>query len=381
MSLFKIRNGNQMIAEGGIAAGCRFFAGYPITPASGIYKSMISELPSRGDVAVSSPDEITALAFCVGASQRGFKAMTATSGPGFSLMTETLQYAVMTETPLVIALVQRLGPSTGGATQGGQGDVLFVGHSIAGGYTIPVFSPSDPVEAYNLTLHAFNVAEKFRTPVVLLTDKEVGMTSENVDYEKLENREILSRRLFERKDGEAYRNYYFRRRSEVPEFAPVGGSEKVTVTGSAHDMSGRLQKNSRETLEVLRHLQDKIAFHSKEIIKLDLDLAPPGGDDSETAVISYGVSARTSKEAVMNLRSQGMRVSFINLQTLFPVPATQIVEAVVNAKTVVVVEENMTGLYRSQIERLFADKIVLGVNDIGKMITPQRIQQAVMAVN
>lgn len=372
-----------MIAEGGIAAGCRFFAGYPITPASGIYKSMISELPSRGDVAVSSPDEISALAFCVGASQRGFKAMTATSGPGFSLMTETLQYAVMTETPLVIALVQRLGPSTGGATQGGQGDVLFVGHSIAGGYTIPVFSPSNPVEAYNLTLHAFNVAEKFRTPVILLTDKEVGMTSENVDYEKLENPEMLSRKQFERKDGEVYRDYYFRKRSEVPEFAPVGGEEKVTVTGSAHDMSGRLQKNSRETLEVLRHLQEKIGFHSREIIRLDLDLAPPGSgsDDNETAVISYGISARTSKEAVENLRSRGMRVSFINMQTLFPIPDTQIVEAVANARNVVVVEENMTGLYRSQIERLFGEKIVLGVNDVGKMITPQRIQQAVMAVN
>ncbi len=383
MSLYKIRNGNQMIAEGGIAAGCRFFAGYPITPASGIYKSMISELPSRGDVAVSSPDEISALAFCVGASQRGFKAMTATSGPGFSLMTETLQYAVMTETPLVIALVQRLGPSTGGATQGGQGDVLFVGHSIAGGYTIPVFSPSNAVEAYNLTLHAFNVAEKFRTPVVLLTDKEVGMTSENVDYEELENPEAVSRKYFERKDGEVYRNYYFRKRSEVPDFAPVGGNEKVTVTGSAHDMSGRLQKNSPETIEVLRHLQEKISFHSKEIIRLDLDLAPAGNGtgDPETVVISYGISARTSKEAVMNLRSQGMRVSFINLQTLFPIPDTQIVEAVANARTVVVVEENMTGLYRSQIERLFADKIVLGVNDVGRMITPKRIQQAVLAVN
>ena len=127
MPKFKIRNGNQMIAEGAIAAGCKFFAGYPITPASGIYKSMIDELPKRGDVAIGAPDEISALAFCVGASQRGFKAMTATSGPGFSLMIETLQYAVMTETPLVIALVQRLGPSTGGATQGGQGDVLLAG--------------------------------------------------------------------------------------------------------------------------------------------------------------------------------------------------------------------------------------------------------------
>jgi len=137
VSKFRIRNGNQMIAEGAIAAGCSFFAGYPITPASGIYKSMIDALPGRGSLAISAPDEISALAFCVGASQRGYKSMTATSGPGFSLMIETLQFAVMTETPVVIAMVQRLGPSTGGATQGGQGDVLFAGNAVAGGYTVP----------------------------------------------------------------------------------------------------------------------------------------------------------------------------------------------------------------------------------------------------
>ncbi len=382
MSLFKIRNGNQMIAEAGIAAGCRFFAGYPITPASSIYKTMIDELPKRGDVAISSPDEISALAFCVGASQRGFKAMTATSGPGFSLMVETLQYAVMTETPLVIALVQRLGPSTGGATQGGQGDVLLTGYSIAGGYTIPVFSPSNPVEAYNLTLHAFNVAEKFRTPVIVMTDKEVGMTSENVDYEKLEKPEIFERKRFDTGSGGEFKTYSFKKRGDVPDFAPVGGEQKVTITGSAHDMAGRLQKNSAETLAVLRHLQEKIAFRSKEIIRLDIDPASGGeAEDPETAVISYGISARTAREAVVNLRKQGKKVSFINLQTLFPIPDTQIVEAVANAKSVVIVEENMRGLYRSQIERILSDKIVLGANDVGKMISPRRIEQTVLAVN
>ncbi len=376
-----------MIAEGAIAAGCRFFAGYPITPASGIYKFMIDELPKRGDVAISSPDEISALAFCVGASQRGFKAMTATSGPGFSLMVETLQYAVMTETPVVIALVQRLGPSTGGATQGGQGDALFVGYSIAGGYTIPVFSPSNPVEAYELTIHAFDVAEKFRTPVVLLTDKEVGMTSENVDYEKLPDAEAIGRKYFAQsrpwsgsrqssgQDGGKYKTYAFGKRDEVPEFANVGGDVKVTITGSAHDMAGRLQKNSPETIEVLRHLQEKISFHADEMTKLDLDLS----EGSDTVVLSYGISARTSREAIANLRSKGKRVSFVNLQTLFPIPEKEILKAVANAKNVVVVEENMTGLYKSQIEKLFHGKKVIGVNDVGRMITPEKIEHAVLS--
>jgi 2-oxoglutarate/2-oxoacid ferredoxin oxidoreductase subunit alpha len=373
MPLFKIRNGNQMIGEGAVAAGCRFFAGYPITPASGIYKFMIDELPRRGDVAISSPDEISALAFCVGASQRGFKAMTATSGPGFSLMIETLQYAVMTETPLVIAVVQRLGPSTGGATQGGQGDVLFVGNSIAGGYTIPVFAPSTPAEAYELTIHSFNVAERLRSPVILLTDKEVAMTSENVDYSSLVTAETVERKWFGRSDGETFKTYSFAERCDVPEFAAIGGDEKVSVTGSAHDMAGRLQKNSPETIEVLRHLQEKVTSRAREISLVEIDR----DDKAETLVISYGITARTSREAVAELRRKGERVAFCNLKTLFPIPEEPLVELSEKVKKIVVAEENMKGLYRSQIDRLFPGKKVTTVGGIGKMITPAEIEKAV----
>lgn len=366
-----------MIAEGAIAAGCRFFAGYPITPASGIYKSMIDELPKRGDVAIGAPDEISALAFCVGASQRGFKAMTATSGPGFSLMIETLQYAVMTETPVVIALVQRLGPSTGGATQGGQGDVLLAGNAIGGGYTIPVFSPSTPVEAFALTIHSFNVAESLRTPVILLTDKEVAMTSENIDYSILPQSGTVDRKVFVRSNGESFGNYRFSLPGEIPEFAPIGGEEKVTITGSAHDKSGRLQKNSYETIEVLKHLQEKVITNSEGITLVDIDTA----DRTDTIVFSYGISARTSMEAVSGLRAKGELVSFCNIQTLFPIPEKEIKEAAKKVKNVVVVEENMMGLYRTQIERLLPDKKVLGVNSVGRMITPGEIEKAVLSKN
>lgn len=365
-----------MIAEGAIEAGCRFFAGYPITPASGIYKFMIDELPKRGDVAISSPDEISALAFCVGASLRGFKAMTATSGPGFSLMAETLQYAVMTETPVVIALVQRLGPSTGGATQGGQGDVLFVGHSIAGGYSIPVFSPSNAVEAYELTIHAFNVAEKLRTPVVLLTDKEVAMTSENVDYERLPKAETIDRKYFSRKSDSTFKTYFFRNKNEVPDFACIGGEERVIATGSAHDMSGRLQKNSPETIEVLRHLQKKVSSREEEITRVDSTLV----NGADVLILSYGISARTSKEAISSLRRKGEKVSFLNVQTLFPIPTKHIVDAARGVKRVVVVEENMTGLYKSQIENLFSGKEVVGVNGVGRMIAPKQIENACQVI-
>jgi 2-oxoglutarate ferredoxin oxidoreductase subunit alpha len=364
-----------MIAEGAVEAGCRFFAGYPITPASGIYKFMIDELPRRGDVAISSPDEISALAFCVGASLRGFKAMTATSGPGFSLMVETLQFAVMTETPLVVVLVQRLGPSTGGATQGGQGDALFVGHSIAGGYTIPVFSPSNPVEAYELTVHAFNVAEKLRTPVVILTDKEVAMTYENVDYERLPRSETTTRRYFSPTEGKKYKTYFFDDKNGIPDFAYIGGEVRVTATGSAHDMAGMLQKNSPETIEVLRHLQEKIGSNAEEIIRVDSDRA----DGSDTLLISYGISARTCREAVLNLRQRGEKVSLLNLLTLFPIPTKAVLDAARGVSQVVVVEENMTGLYKSQIENLFGGKEVVGINDVGRMITPNQIENTVIS--
>lgn len=363
-----------MIAEGAIAAGCKFFAGYPITPASGIYKKMIDELSLRGDVAISSPDEITALAYVVGASQRGFKAMTATSGPGFSLMVETLQYAVMTETPLVIALVQRLGPSTGGATQGAQGDVLFVGHSIGGGYTIPVFCPSTPIEAYELTMHSFNISEKFRTPVVLLTDKEVAMTSENVDYESLPVCQAESRNLYMSDERRSFRTYDFEVLEDIPAFAPVGGEVKVTVTGSAHDKSGRLQKNSTETIDVLKHLQQKIQGHLKEIVTLDLDLQL----GADVVILSYGITARTARETVKRVRNAGRKVSFVNLRTLYPVPEHQLLKLTKDARRVVVAEENIMGLYKGEIEKLFHGKEVIGVNAVGRMITPIEIEEAVL---
>src|SRR3970040_220468 len=158
MSAFRLRTGNQMMAEGAIQAGCRFFAGYPITPASGIFKTMIDSLPSKGGVALGAPDGIYAIAYCIGASMKGVKAMTATSGPGWALMIESVQYALMTETPLVVALVQRLGPSIGGATQGAQGDVWLAEFSTSGGYTVPVFAPSTPLECFALTIRAFSWA-------------------------------------------------------------------------------------------------------------------------------------------------------------------------------------------------------------------------------
>ena len=205
-----------MVAEGALAAGCRFFAGYPITPASEIYEVMMRELVGRGGLALSAPDEISSLCYCVGASLRGLKAMTATSGPGWALMVETVQYALMAEIPLVVALVQRLGPSTGGATQGAQGDVFLAEFCTSGGYAIPIFAPSTAAECFEFTQQAFNWSERLRTPVVLLTDKEVGMTTEAVDDAALARPPIVGRPPI---DGHAaFAAYDVQNLEETPDF-------------------------------------------------------------------------------------------------------------------------------------------------------------------
>ncbi|MBI2619217.1 MAG: pyruvate flavodoxin/ferredoxin oxidoreductase [Ignavibacteriales bacterium] len=378
----RLRTGNQMIAQGAIQAGCRFFAGYPITPATGIFKTMIDELPGEGGVALSAPDEISAVAYCIGASMRGVKAMTATSGPGWALMTESVQYAVMTETPLVIALVQRLGPSTGGATQGAQGDVLLAEFAVSGGYTLPILSPSTAQECFDLTILAFTWSELLRTPVVLLSDKEVGMTAERVDDDLLRNVTSQDRLQWRNRSGglefmkpKTYGTYSFDCVQEIPAFTPVGGEMKVTATGSAHNKQGKLQKNSPETLEVLKHLEEKIRWRENDLVKVDADIQ----NGAKILVMSYGITSRAAKDAVAESRKRGIRVSFLGIQSLFPVPSRTITESLQGVGRVVVAEENLPGLYRSVIERHCNGARVLGVNKIGSLITPNDILNAVQS--
>lgn len=380
--MISLRSGNKMVVEGALAAGCRFFSGYPITPASEIYQLMTEYLSARGDVAISAPDEITTLCYCVGASQRGFKAMTATSGPGWCLMIETVQYAIMTETPVVIALVQRLGPSTGGATQGAQGDILLAESVVSGGYTIPVFYPSNPVECYELTVHAFNWAETLRTPVVLLSDKEVGTTSESIDLSELKRIPVVERKAFEpvTRQGMALQSQSpfmtcsFKDPEDIPSFSPVGDRHKVTITGSAHNKLGQLRKNDPETLEVLVHLQKKIEHRTSEMAMVKADVQP----EAKTLIISFGITARTAREAVKIARRQGLKVSLLQLLTLFPIPVREILDHLNDARRIVIAEENLTGQYRGLIKHLFDGREVIGVNKIASMIRPKEIVSALL---
>ena len=372
--LYKFASGNQMVAEGAVHAGCRFFAGYPITPASGIYKTMIELLPRRGDVAISAPDEISALAYCVGASMRGYKSMTATSGPGWALMIETFQYALMTETPLVIAMVQRLGPSTGGATQGAQGDIFLSEFATSGGYTVPILCPSTPKECFELTTLAFAWAETLRTPVILLSDKEVGMTSERINLAALNPAPIVERNHVPGASAAGWKMYGFEKREDVPEFMPVGGEKKVTITGSAHNKQGELKKNDKETIEVLLHLEEKITARKDELSIVSADLQA----GAATLLVSYGITARTMRETVRTVRRKGGKVSAMSIQSLFPIPEKAIREACAGVKRIVVAEENLHGQYGILLSSLFKDKEIVGVNKIGTMITPAEIEAAIV---
>ncbi|GAB6283391.1 MAG: 2-oxoacid:acceptor oxidoreductase subunit alpha [Ignavibacterium sp.] len=372
----KLRNGNQMIAEGAIYAGCRFFAGYPITPASSVYKTMIDLLPHFNGLAISSPDEISALAYCVGASMRGIKSMTATSGPGWALMIETMQYAIMTETPLVISVVQRLGPSTGGATQGAQGDILLTEFATSGGYTIPILYPTNPRECFELTVKAFNWSEILRTPVILLSDKEIGMTTETVDYSNLDKLTIENRKFLNEQEvkNNHWKNYDFNLPNEISPFIPVGGKIKVTTTGSAHNKSGELKKNDSETISVLYHLEEKIQSHKDDLVEVKEDL----NDEANTLIISFGITARTMKEAVKKARETNKKVSSLIIHSLFPIPESVIINAAKNVRRVVIVEENLNGLYSKLIIHLFNNKEIIKINKVGSMITPNEILKEIL---
>lgn len=370
----ELLSGNRLLAQGALEAGCRFFSGYPITPSSEIYETMMKELPARDGLALAAPDEITALAHCVGASMCGHKAMTATSGPGWCLMIETVQYAVMTETPVVIALVQRLGPSTGGATQGAQGDVLLTEFCTSGGYTLPVFAPATARQCHEVAQAAFHWSERLRTPVVILSDKEVGMTFESVDVSSLKKWPQAERKAFTG-SGESFLTYACDCLEEPPEFAQLGGSARVVATGSAHDQAGRLRKNVPEVVELLQHLQSKIAAHAGEMVLIEEEIAPK----ADTLIVSYGISARAARAACRRLNQVGRRVSFLQLLTLFPVPVEAIRRVAEGCSKVVVVEENMQGLYASVLEPHIGRDRLVRVTGLGQMITPGEIAEVAEA--
>jgi len=361
-------DGTTAIVRGAIDAGCTFFAGYPITPASGILMSMMREIPKVGGIAIQGEDEIASIGMCLGAAMSGSKAMTATSGPGISLYSESIGLAIMGEVPLVIVDVQRLGPATGGATTVAQGDVQFVRWGTAGGYPVIVLAPSSVPESYSFTVKAFELAERFRCPVFLLTDKELAMTLSAVDVD-----ESTVAHGTERPEKHEGLPYSWEPADAVEPMRRYGDGDAFRFTGSTHDEGAYITKNAAKVGALNEHLIAKIEDHRDEIEMVDADLDP----EADTIVVSYGVTAGAARAAVARLRTAGATVSNLVVQSLWPIPETALLAAFEGVERIVVPELNM-GLYGREIERISAGREVVGVNRIdGGLITIDEIIEAV----
>ena len=361
-------DGSTAIVRGALDAGCTFFAGYPITPASPILMQMMRELPKGGGIAVQGEDEISSIGMCIGATLAGARAMTATSGPGLSLYSENIGLAIIGEVPLVIVDVQRLGPATGGATTVGQGDVQFARWGTAGGYPIIALAPSSVAECYALTRRAFDLAERFRCPVFLLTDKELNMTTTTVDVDAYAKPPVRERGALAATDLP----YRYVPASEVAPLAQYGGDGTVRFTGSTHDERAIITKAPAKVAQLNEHLRAKIDDHAAEIDDVVADRQP----GATTLFISYGITAGAMREAVTELRAASRPVSALTLHSLWPVPERAIREALSGIARVVVAELNH-GQYRREIERLAETAEVVGLNRVdGELIAPEAFREA-----
>lgn len=355
-------DGSTAIVRGALAAGCDFFAGYPITPASSILMMMMRHLPARGGVAIQGEDEISSIGMCIGATMAGARSMTATSGPGISLYSENIGLAVMGEVPLVIVDVQRMGPGTGGATTVAQGDIQFVRWGTAGGYPIIALCPSSISEAYSLTVRAFELAERFRCPVFLVTDKELALTANTVDAAAIGGAEPVVRHAGAA-GGPPYR---YEPADQVTPLRSYGDGDTLRFTGSTHDEEAFITKRPATVDALNRHLIAKIEDHRDEIDMVTHD--PDSGAD--TLFVSYGITAGAMRQAVREARGAGRPVAAITIQSLWPLPEDAIAKAMVGIDRVVVAELN-AGLYGREIERLAGGRDVVGLNRVdGDLITP-----------
>jgi len=343
---FAFIEGNEAIARGAVRARCGFFASYPITPASSILDHMLRFLPEMGGIAIQAEDEIASIGFCIGAAMAGRKVLTSTSGPGMSLYSENIGLAIMGETPMVIVDVQRQGPATGSATKGAESDIQLTRWGTSGGLPIIALSPSTVEEAYQLTYLAFNFAEKYRTPVFLLTNKEIGLTKESVDLDAIELPPLVERRRMTSGQRE-YRPHFFNTLDEVPAISDFGGEHVVRYTTSTHDKTAYLTSDPQVIQEMIDHYAAKIEKAADEITLVKEDLQ----EGADALVISYGVVSRSVAVAIREARSRGRKVCSLVLQTLWPVPEKVIISAMAGKKKIVVPEMNM-GQYRVEIERL-----------------------------
>jgi len=364
--------GNEAMAMGAIFAGCRFFASYPITPASSLLAAMLEALPPLGGTVLQGEDEIASIGYCLGASMAGLKAMTATSGPGISLYSENISFAIAGEIPIVIVNVMRQGPSTGSATQGADGDVQFLRWGCSGGLPVVVLTPVDVRDCFTLTVHAFNVAERLRCPVFLASNKEIAMTRETLDMAAVERPPVVERAYHA---SGPFLPFAVPPGEDVPPFLPIGGAIPVRQTSSTHGPDGHITTYPAEIQAGVERLKRKVEAQLPSFTFFDLHPMP----GARTLVLTYGVTARAARAAVAMLRREhGLPVSLLVLKTIWPVPEQVLRDAAQGMERVVMVEMNL-GQYVHEVRR------VLGLQQVdfygtmcGQLISPGEIAREVL---
>ncbi len=375
-SNIRLMQGNEACVEGALAAGMRFYAGYPITPSTEIAEGSAQKLPRFGGKFIQMEDEIAGMAAIIGASLTGLKVMTATSGPGFSLKQENIGYAAIAEIPCVIVNVQRSGPSTGLPTSPSQGDVMQAKWGTHGDHPVIALSPSSVRETFDLTIRSFNLAEKYRTPVILLLDEVVGHMREKIEIPTSEEIEVYDRLKPESGDND-YLPYKVREGEIVPRMSPFGDGFRDHVTGLVHDESGFPSNSSEVADQLVTRLMKKVDDNIDDIITFEEYLT----EDAEIIILSYGGTARSAKSAVKEARKNGLRVGMFRPITIWPFPEKRL-KALANKVKAVIVAEMNYGQLVLEVERVVKNSSE--IHHIGKVngevITPEEIMSKIKEV-
>ncbi len=375
VEMARLMQGNEAVVEGALAAGVRFFAGYPITPSTEIAELMAERLPGLGGKFIQMEDEIASMAAVIGASLAGVKALTATSGPGFSLKQENIGYAAMAEIPCVIVNVQRWGPSTGIPTAPAQGDVMQARWGTHGDHPVIVLCPASVREAYMLAIRAVNLSEKYRVPVILLMDEVIGHMRERVILPRAGEVEVIERK----KPAVEPKDYYPYRPGDdgVPPMANFGDGYRYHVTGLVHDEKGNPTTDPQVAENLILRLHRKIYDHLDDVITVEGYQL----EDAEVVVVAYGAVARSAKRAVKDARAAGIKAGLFRPVTIWPFPEKEVAELARQARAVIVAEMNL-GQLKGEVERAVQGRVrVTGVNRLnGELITFDEILSAIKEV-
>lgn len=371
----QLLQGNEACAMGAIYAGCDFFGGYPITPSTEVAEEMALLLPRNGGKFIQMEDEIAGIGTILGAAAAGAKAMTATSGPGFSLMMELLGYGCMAEIPCVIVNVQRGGPSTGLPTKGAQADVMQARWGTHGDHPTIALCPSSVEESFKLTVKAFNLAEKFRMPVILLLDEFIGHMREKIEIPEPGKLEVYTHLKPNCKPSEYM--HYGDGSSVGGAYADMGSGYRFNITGLTHDKHGFPTGRSDEIQWKMDRLKDKIEQHRPELVEVDQEFM----DDAEIAVFSYGGAARSAQQAIREARAQGIKTGLVRPTTIWPFP-DQAIEDILRKVKAVIVAEISQGQLLGEVQRInqFHTKVIPVQRYDGEMLTPNEVLKAITEV-